>query len=42
MMGCPSKEAGRDDHEIQHEVNLSSFYMSKYAITFEQYDVYCD
>ncbi|MBN1349024.1 SUMF1/EgtB/PvdO family nonheme iron enzyme [candidate division KSB1 bacterium] len=42
MMGSPASENGRNDDEIQHEVTLSSFKMSKYTVTFEQYDLFCD
>jgi len=30
------------DYEFQHEVILNSFKMSKYEVTFEQYDIYCE
>jgi formylglycine-generating enzyme required for sulfatase activity len=42
MMGSPVTEQGRKDDEIQHKVTLSAFRMSKYPITFEQYDVFCE
>jgi formylglycine-generating enzyme required for sulfatase activity len=42
MMGSPVTEQGRKDDEIQHQVTLSAFKMSKYPITFEQYDLFCD
>jgi formylglycine-generating enzyme required for sulfatase activity len=42
MMGSPENEPDRRDDETRHRVTLSSFYMSKYAITFEQYDAYCE
>ncbi len=42
-MGSPSSEVGRaEDDEIQHQVTLSAFKMSKYEVTFEQYDLFCD
>jgi formylglycine-generating enzyme len=41
MMGSPNDEAGRDKNEPQHQVTLSSFKMSKYEITFDQYDSFC-
>ena len=41
-MGSPENEADRRGDETRHQVTLSSFYMSKYAITFEQYDAYCE
>jgi formylglycine-generating enzyme required for sulfatase activity len=40
-IGSPNKETGRRDDEIQHEVKLSAFKMSKYAVTFKQYDAFC-
>ncbi len=42
MMGSPVTEQQRQDDEIQHEVTLNSFKMSKYCITFEQYDIFCE
>jgi formylglycine-generating enzyme required for sulfatase activity len=41
-MGSPTSEVGRDNDEMQHQVTLSAFKMSKYEITFEQYDVFCE
>lgn len=41
IMGSPTNEEGRGDDEIQHEVTLSAFKMSKYEITFDQYDSFC-
>jgi len=40
-MGSPANEAGRFDSEVQHHVSLSSFAISKYDVTFDEYDVYC-
>jgi formylglycine-generating enzyme required for sulfatase activity len=42
MMGSPVTEQERKDDEIQHKVTLSAFKMSRYPITFEQYDLFCD
>jgi formylglycine-generating enzyme required for sulfatase activity len=42
MMGSPVTEQGRKDDEVQHNVTLSDFKMSKYPITFEQYDLFCE
>jgi formylglycine-generating enzyme required for sulfatase activity len=42
LMGSPENEVDRDDNEIQHQVSLNAFRMSKYAITFKQYDLFCD
>jgi formylglycine-generating enzyme required for sulfatase activity len=41
-MGSPSSEFERYDSESQHQVTLNSFKMSKYEITFEQYDLFCE
>ena len=45
IMGSPIDE--RRDYplghiETQHEVTLSAFKMSKYEVTFEQYDAFCE
>jgi len=41
-MGSPKSEFDRNDYEIQHQVTLSAFKMSKYEVTFEQYDLFCE
>ncbi len=41
-MGSPTSEIGRDRLETQHEVTLSAFKMSKYEVSFEQYDAFCE
>ena len=41
-MGSPSSEFSRKTDETQHKVKLSAFKMSKYEITFEQYNLFCD
>ena len=41
-MGSPENEFGRETGEIQHSVTLSAFRMSKFEITFDQYDMFCD
>jgi formylglycine-generating enzyme required for sulfatase activity len=41
-MGSPSSEKERKDDEIQHEVTLSAFNMSKYCVSYEQYDLFCE
>ena len=41
IMGSPATEFGRKDDEVQHEVTVSAFKMSKYTITVEQYNVFC-
>lgn len=38
-MGSPENEAERNDHEIQHQVTLSSFFMGKYPVTQAQWEV---
>jgi formylglycine-generating enzyme required for sulfatase activity len=42
MMGSPATEQGREADEVQHQVTLSAFKMSKYPVTYEQYDVFCE
>jgi sulfatase modifying factor 1 len=46
MMGSPGgfvgAERGRSTNEDLHEVTLSAFKMSKYTITFDQYDQFCE
>jgi len=42
LMGSPEDEEGRKDDEIQHKVTLSAFKMSKYCITYEQFDLFCE
>lgn len=42
MMGSPDDEEGRKDDEIQHEVTLSDFKMSKTPVTYQQYDAFCE
>ncbi len=41
VMGSPVTEHGRKDDEVQHEVTVSSFKMSKYTITVEQFNQFC-
>ncbi|MFH1160451.1 MAG: formylglycine-generating enzyme family protein [bacterium] len=41
LMGSPVTEADRFDDEVQHQVTLRAFQMSKYEITFDQYDLFC-
>jgi len=36
-MGSPTTEVNRDDDEVEHQVTLSAFRMSKYEITNAQY-----
>ncbi|NLD46550.1 MAG: SUMF1/EgtB/PvdO family nonheme iron enzyme [Clostridiaceae bacterium] len=42
IMGSPATEQGRQNDEIQHKVTLNPFKMSKYPVTFEQYDLFCE
>jgi sulfatase modifying factor 1 len=41
-MGSPADEVDRHADETQYQVTLSAFKMSKYEVTFEQYDLFCD
>jgi formylglycine-generating enzyme required for sulfatase activity len=41
-MGSPNTEYHRSSNENQHNVTLYAFMMSKYEVTFEQYDVFCE
>lgn len=42
IMGSPPEEADRKEDEIQHEVKLDAFRISRYAVTFDQYDMFCE
>ena len=42
MMGSPPVEINRKANETLHQVVLSAFRMSKFEITFLQYDLFCD
>jgi formylglycine-generating enzyme required for sulfatase activity len=42
IMGSPVTEKDRQDDEVQHEVTVSAFQMSRYCITFAQYDAFCE
>ncbi len=43
LMGSPATEAGREESEgPQHEVKISPFWMGKYEITWDQYDVWME
>jgi hypothetical protein len=41
-MGSPLIEKDRRKMETQHQVALNSYKISKYEITFEQYDLFCE
>ncbi|MEI6346883.1 MAG: formylglycine-generating enzyme family protein [Bacteroidota bacterium] len=40
-MGSDISEVARRDNEVQHQVTINAFKMSKYEVTFEQYDAFC-
>lgn len=42
LMGSPDNEFGREAGELQHQVTISPFSISKCEITFEQYDRFCE
>ncbi len=43
LMGSPASEANRrDDEGPQHEVEISPFWMSKYEVTWNQYEVWSE
>jgi formylglycine-generating enzyme required for sulfatase activity len=42
IIGSPSGEAGRYENETPYKVTLNPFRMSKYEVTFEQYDAFCE
>jgi formylglycine-generating enzyme len=42
VMGSPANEEGRDGDETQHEVSIGAFQMSKYEVTFAQFDQFCE
>ena len=41
-MGSKTKETGSPQDESYHHVQMQAFKMSKYEITFAQYDVFCE
>jgi len=42
MMGAPAGEVEREKDETPHQVTISAFKMSKYEVTFNQYDAFCE
>ena len=40
-MGSPEDEPERFENEVQHMVELDSFRLSRYPVTFDQYDEFC-
>ena len=41
LMGSPDAEPDRNEDERQHDVRVSSFRMSRYPVTYAQYDAFC-
>ncbi len=41
-MGSPNDEKERQDDEVQYEVTLSAFKMSKHCVTYDQFDAFCE
>lgn len=41
LMGTPTTEAERGGDERQHTVTVGNFKMSKYEVTFDQYEDFC-
>lgn len=41
-MGSPDTEFDRNGLEYEHQITLSAFKMSKYEVTFDQYDKFCE
>ncbi|MEI6291977.1 MAG: formylglycine-generating enzyme family protein, partial [Chloroflexota bacterium] len=41
IMGSPVTEIGRLEDETEHQVALNPFKISKYEVSFEQYDLFC-
>jgi sulfatase modifying factor 1 len=41
-MGSPISEVSRSSDELQHQVTIDGFRMSKYEVTFDQYDAFCN
>jgi formylglycine-generating enzyme required for sulfatase activity/tRNA A-37 threonylcarbamoyl transferase component Bud32 len=42
QMGSPETEPEREDDEQQHEVEVAAFAISKYEVTFEEYDRFAE
>ena len=42
LMGCDLKSGNCETDELAHRVTVSDFRMSKFEITFDLYDAYCD
>jgi len=41
-MGSPAGEKDRFDDEAQHEVSVNAFKMSRYEITYAQFEMFCE
>jgi formylglycine-generating enzyme required for sulfatase activity len=42
MMGSPKEEKGRNDDEgPQHQVEVRAFWMGKYEVTWDEYELFC-
>ena len=41
-LGSPLKEKNRKTDELLHKVSLSDYRISKFEVTFDMYDAYCD
>ncbi len=41
-MGSPQSEKGHYKNERLHRVNVGNFAIGKYAVTFDEYDFFCD
>jgi formylglycine-generating enzyme required for sulfatase activity len=42
LMGCDLKSGNCETDELMHRVTVSDFRMSKFEVTFDLYDAYCD
>jgi len=42
LMGSPKSEWGRDQDERQHKVSVRAFAIGQYAVTFAEYDRFCE
>ena len=40
-MGSPVSEVGRENDEVEHEVTISPFSVSKFEVTYDQYMFFC-
>ncbi len=40
-MGSPVTEVGRENDEVEHEVTISPFSVSKFEVTYDQYMFFC-